>query len=187
MKKYTVSLLPKGKQLQLDSLPVAKITHYPHEKHAYKPYAQGALALDEHKLGLRLASFEVKPKSSSRIGIVLFPYPEQPEISLEIWGDSQGVTAWVNCDEKEKLSPEVHVNSGGDLQGIYWGYDIFISRNQLEKYGRLVEVADKTVKGNLFKVQTQSPQHFGAFDVAEFKENSSYKDEKMSDFILVSY
>lgn len=183
-----MSVLEPGAEIDFESLPLAKITHYPLEPADYKPYAQGALCLAEDKIGLRLSSFEVEPPQESEIGLVLFAFPENSGASLNIWATPAGVKAFVIAGETETaVKIDAHHREGEDLQGKFWGYDIFINNEELAMYGRLVNAKDSTVKGNFFKVSKGGRPHCGAYDLADFIKDEPLYNEKMSEFKLVLY
>lgn len=189
MKEYAVSVIA-GEDVQLDSLPVAKITHYPSENGSIKPYALAVICMSESKIVMRLSAFETQKSDDSVIGAVLYLYPEDESLFLERCATPSKVVAKVRTltDNKLDLTPTLQRSDGEDLQGKYWGYDICFDRSELALLGRVAQLGDRQIRGNFFKIKSTEPRHYGSFsDTADMSGGECFSRENMARLNLVSY
>lgn len=179
-----------------DSLPVAVIKNYPLERRDYKSYAQAILCVNEESLFLRMWAFEVSPPPGSELRCVLYLYPGEPETAfcLSAYAD-ETVGCFLIRNGIEVPAPGrrpqdviLHPYSGEDLQGVYWGSTITVSRHFLQELGGEASLAPGSrFGGNFFKLCTLPPfVHKGSFFPADFTANP-YLPASMGDLSVVSY
>lgn len=187
MIKYSVSVLDGEQNIEFESLPVAKITSYPLEKRDYKPYAQVTFGMNSWQMAFNMLSFEVNPKAESKIGAVIYPFENDEFLRLEIWGtpESTDVLLTGKAGEITKINHNFHIIKGEDLQGVYWGYDIIVSVDELNEFGKLKNSPGNRMKGNFYKIQTTKPEHYGSFFDVDWENPFIYNN--MIDLSLVSY
>ena len=179
-----------------DSLPVAKITGYPMEQRDYKPYAQCILCVNEQSLFLRMWAFEVSPAAASELRGVLYIFPQKPEValSLSVRADESFACALVRGGTeipalgKNKNDVAVRPFSGEDLQGVYWGASVTVSRSFLREIaGEPALNPGNSFVGNFFKLCDAEPSvHKGCFFPADFAKNILLP-QNMGEFTVVAY
>lgn len=198
--RYPVSICPG--EPKFDSLPVAKITHYPLEPRDYKPFAQGILCLSEGRLHLRMWAFEVSPRPTSTLACVCYPYPDAPRRALSMRfehgeGDllglsvdllEQGKPAPMDDDLQRRLyhGMKHRPHNGEDLQGVYWGMGISLPVALLEELGGAMALQPGAVfPGNFYKLsQDAQLAHQGSHFPAQFPD-APFARESMGRFELV--
>lgn len=187
-----------------DSLPVAKIIHYPLEKRDYRPFAQCIFCVSGQKLFVRMWAFEVSVMPTSALECVLCLYPDKPEraICLRVeHGGGNDVETSVRLLEDGKELPvdpkvkqaatdclEYHPHNGEDLQGVYWGATLSLPWNAVEQLGGKVDPGGlKSFPGNFYKTcRDEKFAHYGSYFPAEFPQNP-YGLSSMGAFDLIAY
>ncbi|WRS26612.1 hypothetical protein U6B65_09680 [Oscillospiraceae bacterium MB08-C2-2] len=181
---------------QMESLPVAKITSYPLEQRDYRPYAQNRICLTPKGLVLQMWAFEVSPQEDSALRGVFGLFPQESEVYLSVTALStekvqvellrDGSFFPLPAEVREAFS--VHPFGGEDLQGVYWGNTITITKELIQGvYGGFSFEAGNQFKGNFYKLSQQPPSpHYGCFYPADFAGNP-YGPASMGDFLVVDY
>jgi len=176
-------------ELQLEALPVAKITRYPLEERDYKPYSQGIACVTEDKLILRMWAFEVAPSPASHLRCVLYLFRDVPERALcvDVFPAGLAQARWmINGELREGTAPPagfaVQELGGEDLQGVYWGALVRIPLDALGE-GTLLPVPGGEFPGNFYKLCDEDPlRHSGSCFPADFKGNP-YAADQMGVFV----
>lgn len=193
-----------AKQLDLDALPVAKITSYPLEKRDYKPFAQCILCAADGQLFLRMWAFEVSPMPGSTLRCVLYPFIDDPSLALHLTlqhhaGDQVGVGVhlWRENTElpmdkttQSKLfhALQVRPHNGEDLQGVYWGMLMTLPIPVIEALGGTTRFAPQaTFPGNFYKTCTHPAfAHMGSYFRAQFPHRP-YALDSMGNLEVIAY
>lgn len=179
-----------------DSLPVAKIVNYPLEPRDYKPFAQARLCVSDESIWVRLWAFEATPSPTSTVMAKLNFYPELTNTFLSLAASNAGVSLCEVCEggkstpvQQHGITPAVKAFASEDLQGIYWGVVFEVPRALLTKvYGTDMLMANKQVKGNLYKTDTDKcSEHYGCFYQVDFLDEAAYGAEYLGNFELVEY
>lgn len=171
-----------------DSLPVAKITDYPLEKHDYKPYAQARICLSQTSLYIQMWAFEVNPEKESSLKIVLAGEGLRSGFSAELWSTGQlEFSPWGSADAT--ASPELHPLWGEDLQGVFWGGTLKLPIEPVRKLlGEQNLQPGSIIKGNIYKLSTSAAHpHMGSLFPAQFGTGDPFGPASMGDFEVVSY
>ena len=189
---FTVSLIRD--EINFETLPVAKITNYPLEKAAYKPFAQCCLCISQadNILRLRMWAFEVYSSPQSELKAVLYLFSEK-HLSLHITitaEDPVAIKAFVMGESGEEIPVQADISphNGEDLQGVYWGANIAISLNALAKTAPLCGLSvGEHFYGNFYKLRDDADySHMGSYAPANFPD-SPFDIDSMDIFSLVSY
>lgn len=178
---------------QLDSAPVALIADYPLERRDYKPYAQCNLCLAPQGLVLRMWAFEVSPPPGSILRAVLYLFADRPAAALTIALTPAGdctFALWEGGAETPIPGPEgfkLHLHSGEDLQGVYWGGLVVLPLEWLAQLGKPALSPGESIPGNFYKI-CPGPQmeHWGSWHPADFPA-APYEKESMGELLVVSY
>lgn len=185
---FAVSSVATDAQVNFEALPVGKITKYPLEKASYKPYAQCSLCLTGESLAARMLAFEVAPGADSELRAVLYPFRDRAAaLHLRAVPGAQGVSAWVEVEEKTMQLPlRSRSRDGEDLQGVYWGWDVFLPLDVLERLGgALLLEKDRDFPGNFYKLRPAS--HQGSCYPANFAGCQPFALASMGSFRVVAY
>lgn len=160
-----------------DSLPVAKIIHYPFELRDYKPYAQARLALGDNLMFIDLWAFETRPDPESGISARLrMPSTDGSSVTLEISAFANGKVDFSPSSVFDgRFAPEVTPLAGEDLQGEYWGVSVRLPLAALESAEILSPVSGTKFWGNFFKFSRGNRPHLGSF--APFSDKPSDAEE----------
>ncbi len=168
---YFVAAMPFP---EWDSLPVAIIKNYPFEKRDYKPYTQARLCVCQGELNIQLISFEVTPSPKSCIyaAFDLFPEEKKGVIAVKLYsGGSCELTLSRSAFSPEFSDPPpVHLFTGENQQGIYWGGNILIPSSSVGiLYGHGLLSEGDVFEGNIYKLSSDliSP-HRGSFFFDDF-------------------
>lgn len=192
-----------GRRPNFDSLPVAKIIHYPLERRDYKPFAQCILCVGEGLLHLRMWAFEVSPMPTSALACALYCFPAAPEQALFLrleHGEGDLVTAEVRLLQGGQLQPptpaataaqhrlELHPHNGEDLQGVYWGRTLSLPLDAVRTLGgELALSPGARLPGNFYKTcEDQRFAHQGSLFPAAFPQ-APYALQSMGEFEVVAY
>ena len=176
-----------------DTLAVAKITNYPFEKGAFKPFAQVRACVNEQGLHLRMWAFETVKRPNSLI-IATFQFLKNSDrtLTVTLYGDGR-VKIFIRDNGDDTLlesQPQVKFFEGEDLEGIYWGACVTISSELIKKYfDNLSLSAGYTFKGNFFKTCTDPDfDHAGCFSYVDVPKSTGIFDKRRYDeFTVVKY
>lgn len=185
---FAVSSVATDAQVNFEALPVGKITKYPLEKGSYKPYAQCSLCLTGESLAARMLAFEVAPGPDSELRAVLYPFrDEEAALHLRAVPGMEGVSAWVEIGEETMPLPlRSRSRDGEDLQGVYWGWDVFLPLEALERLGGpLLLEKNRDFPGNFYKLRPAS--HQGSCYPADFAGRRPFALSSMGSFRVVGY
>lgn len=174
-----------------DSLPVAKITHYPLEKRDYKPFAQSILCVGDEALTLRMWAFEVSPLPESTLRCVLYCFRDKPDTALCVDIFSTGEVSLACLPDSRALAAagcQIRDVSGEDLQGVYWGKTVTVPLDALEARGGPLQLSGGAhFPGNFYKLCPAKPfEHYGSCFPADFP-NDPYSRSSMGTFEVVTY
>jgi hypothetical protein len=165
-------------EVNFEALPVAKITKYPLEKADYKPYAQCCICAGENGLSLRMWAFEVFASAESELRGVFYLFGDETTALYirALAEDPVRVDAWVAHPGGEvPVNVTFSPHNGEDLQGVYWGAQIFVAYGEIERAAPMVPLKPGgTFRGNFYKLRTDKPHEhngsFGPFDgMVEFE------------------
>ena len=178
-------------KINFEALPVVKITKYPLERADYKPFAQCVLCASPGGLWLRMWAFEVFTSSHSELRGV-FRLFEDNTAALHVRaraGSSVLADAWIDMPGGENIPVEVSAapHNGEDLQGVYWGAQIFLDYKDLScAAGFSPPAPGSKFSGNFYKMRTDEPYiHMGSYYPADFSANSQF--ESMDSFEVISW
>lgn len=134
-----------------DRISVMKITRYPFEQKAFKPFAQARMCYKRDSgLIVRMWAFEVSPPLSIDVDNNLEIYNDS--VLSIVFGEDNGglfrgivitfnkngnyVIQKIVNEKKEIIIEEIKIDSfsGEDLQGVYWGGCFVISNIFFKKY-----------------------------------------------------
>ena len=182
------------KKIPHSSLGIFKVTDYPFEERDFKPFALSRICvLDDKFLVVRMWSFEVDPKATvtaptedifndSTLSFVI----EKNGKMLVFTVNNKGVV-FVQNEEKSPVSEtqiHTHFFTGEDLQGIYWGAEIKIDFDFLEKHTGIT-AKDESFKGNIYKTSFGEKKHFGGF--FEVKQADLFCKDSLGTFEITQY
>lgn len=176
-----------------DTLPVAKITNYPFEKGAFKPFAQVRACVSENGLHLRMWAFETKKRPNSYILAALnLSEKSDRTLLIAIYADSTVKMAIKDNDDYIPLNdkPEAVFFDGEDLEGIYWGACVTVDNKMIKEYFDSAKLkAGYSFKGNFFKVCSDPEfDHAGCFSYVEVPSSVGLFDKRrFDDFTIVEY
>ena len=157
----------------MDSMPVMKVLRYPLERADFKPFAQARMCyLDGQGIFLMMWSFEVQPicRGDDNDSFLIFKAQVAGEQEICIKVNRQGVYRFtVNGWEHSTDEIPCKMFTGEDLQGIYWGCELFITNSLLKSiYGVTNLETGHMIKGNIFKTCDDSTfRHHGCLFCSE--------------------
>ena len=132
-----------------DWLPVIKITKYPVEQGAFKPFAQAQFCYKiNNGLFIKIISFEVNPVSNitennnnnifqdSLLTVIVGNKNKYISKYISISFNKNNNYLIKEYQNNSFISEKIEINSvsGEDLQGIYWGGYFFITEDILKQY-----------------------------------------------------
>ena len=175
-----------------ETLHVAKLTTFPLEKRDYKPYSQARVCFSHGGLSLQLLAFEAEPLPQSEVRAVFRFTGDEPPLTLLIRADrsmrilrgAEDVTAVLVAAEAASL----HMFTGEDLQGVFWGGNLFLSAAVMKTYyPRFSPVKGTAFTGNLYKL-CEGPEkpHSGCFYPADFAKPLD-APENLGEFVVIDY
>lgn len=179
-------------EVNFESLPVNKITDYPLETGSYKPYAQAILSLTSTHYILRMLAFEAITAPESLLIAAWYPFQDDPHKQITVRrvpSGSELFTAWVveGTQQGSILPVELHPLKGEDLQGIYWGWDVWIPLAEVTRYGAVYQSPGDRFPGNFYKIQETVPTHYGSFAPVDFAGGNWFSPENMGEFVITAY
>lgn len=186
---FKVKLFPDG--VDYESLHVAKLTNFPLEPRDYKPYSQARVSFASDGMHLQLLAFEATPLNESRMTAVfnLTPLYETGCVVAELFADGHFSAKFFSNDTGALIeSASVHTFTGEDLQGVFWGGNIFLPMRSLKAlFPNLVVARGQMFTGNLYKVCENSARpHFGSYYPADF--NLPLTDpSNFGEFVMIDY
>lgn len=187
---FKVRLFPS--EPDYETLHVAKLATFPLEKRDYKPYSQARVCFSHGGLCLQLLAFEAEPLPQSEMRAVFRFSADEPSLTLSIHADRQlricrgeeDVTAILVASEAASL----HMFTGEDLQGVFWGGNLFVSAAVMKTYyPHFSPVKDAVFTGNLYKL-CEGPEkpHSGCFYPADFSKPLD-APENLGEFVVIDY
>lgn len=174
---------------KFEALPTYKITCYPLEKRAYKPFAQAQVCRTPTVFSVRLWAFEAKPRPGSRVEGVFAAPGRDGLLRVTGWADGRWSVAFCPAGETGKtLSAAVHPMAGDDFQGEYWGISVGIPRGEAEEALGLLLEPGTVVLGNFYK-RSDDPEkpHRGCCWPADFSRGREYEPSSLAPFTVVRY
>ncbi len=182
------------KKIPHSSLGIFKVTDYPFEERDFKPFALSRMCiLDDKFLVVRMWSFEVDPEADttkpcddifkdSTLSFVV----EKDGKMLVFTVNNKGVVYIQDKDKTQKTTNKVdsHFFTGEDLQGVYWGVEIKIDFEFLQKEINL-KSTDNSFKGNIYKTSFGKNEHFGGF--FEVKKPDLFCKDSLGVFEITQY
>ena len=178
-------------EVNFEALPVVKITDYPLEKSDYKPFAQCLLCAVPTGLWLRMWAFEVFSSPQSELRGVLGLFGDNAAaLHVRVCADSPVFAdAWVQTAEGERISVNVSSSphNGEDLQGVYWGAQVFVAYESLKSIAGFTPLTPGTkFLGNFYKLRTDEPYvHMGSYYPADFSGGTQF--DSMDTFEVISW
>ncbi|HPD89595.1 MAG TPA: carbohydrate-binding family 9-like protein [Oscillospiraceae bacterium] len=180
-----------------DSLPAAKIIHYPLEKADYKPYAQAKVCFSPDDLHIRIYCFENNPSERSLAAAAVSLFPEEDGGKRYFWFSAnrsgQVICKFIdeaNGTEKDLSRRASHrIFSGEDLQGIYWCVDFTLPLAVAEKLcGESYIEKGHRMKGNFYKISDDPARpHYGSYYPADFTAVNPYGSAFFGDLAAEEY
>ena len=173
----------------LDALPTYKITDYPLEKRDYRPFAQAKVCVTPTQFFLQMWAFEAAPRPLSRLEGV-FTTRESQKL-LVGWAQADGSCGFLarTLEGDRPLDCLAHTLDGEDLQGVYWGVTLTLSRDLLERElgpGCLEEGGE--LLGNFYKLSNDPGKpHRGSMVPADFAGGREYALGSLATFRVVRY
>ena len=149
-----------GAEPDMDGVSVAQLKNYPLEPEDYKPFAQFRLAASPEGLFVRMLAFEVVCDERSTLAFILAG--EGWQLSAAAEHDGAFAAQTTEGSVKKLIHGEVRARffTGEDLQGVYWGVDMFVPADVVPDFG---ELSEKGCRGNFFKLCRTGRRHFGSF------------------------
>lgn len=176
-----------------DTLPVAKIIHYPLEKKDYKPFAQVRMCRNETAFFIHMLSFEAIPDEESRIAAALTTSGSVGEKMLWIIAGPDGSAQAQVCSkngQQEDVTDRLHFHKadGEDLQGIYWGMEVAVELEMFERIFGDNLLQAQGLWGNLYKLSDNKTRpHYGSYFPAEFEPFDPMAASNIGEFSFISY
>lgn len=176
-----------------DTLPVAKITNYPFETAAFKPFAHVRACLNEEGLQLRLLAFETKKRPESYLQASFSPVGCPRRLDVQVFADGA-----LRVLESREGEPAGELASHGvravpfegeDLEGVYWGALVSLELSWLQ--GQFPEVswrAGGEIRGNFYKACTAPDfAHIGCYAPTPGQVDQIEDEKQFQTFPLVAY
>ena len=165
----SVSVFAEQAQIAFDSLPVAKIVDFPFAQGHFLPFSQARFAVvQEQALRVRLTAFEVGGPSDSAMTLLLGAPGAGDGVLLLTVRPGGGLTVRRRGEALEHPAVTAFALDGEDLQGEFWGADLYIPR-QVIRYVlpscRLT--AGETLGCNVLKWKGGDPEQFGCLFVPD--------------------
>lgn len=187
---YKISKI-NNDEANFEAIPVFKIIDYPMEERDYKPYAQARAVMGKSYFHIQLLAFEVNPLKESALEVVMNFFPGEYNKSMYVAINGDKTLRYGACNDDGSVKPfsfdiRAHFYEGEDLQGIYWGADLRISRMSIEEfYGE--DVIGSDFLGNIYKTCTKKPnEHYGSLFPTNFERGYLSKDN-FGNFTVISY
>lgn len=174
---------------KFDALPTYKITCYPLEKRAYKPFAQAQVCRTPENFIVRLWAFEAIPRPGSRVEGVFAAPGGEGLLRAAAWADGRWSVRFRSANgEEQDLSAAAHPMAGDDFQGEYWGASISVPRKEAEEVLGLLLEPGAVVPGNFYK-RSDGPEkpHHGCCWPADFAGGREYALSSLVPFTVVRY
>lgn len=169
-----------------EMLEAAVLFNFPLEKRDYKPYSQARVCIAQGGLYLQFHSFESQPPDGSAMVASFYFPPSSGTLAVRIEKSGNNSVVWHVGDDKTREAPgaSVHMFDGEDLQGVYWGADVFVGLDSA-LMDALCPGAD--FLGNFYKLcENEAHPHYGCFYPADFKK-PLYAQENMGGFTVINY
>ena len=176
------------KQQEWDMISVAKLTLYPLEKADYKPFVQVRCsavdgAEEESGIGFKFTVFEAKRERTSRVSAHFAGVKDNEGRYFTVTaGAVDGVCA---VNEKGVIEVRAKEFEGEDLQGVYWGFEVFVAKKDISFWE---DVIAGEIRGNYYKTSRKGERdHFGSFYICDFAEmaGSSLEDSAENTLLLL--
>ncbi len=163
----SVSVFAEQAQIAFDSLPVAKLVEFPFAKGHFLPFSQARFAvLEGQALRARLTAFEVGGPSGSAMTLLLgAPGVAGGVLQLTIQPGGK-LTALLHGEPLEHPAIAAFPLDGEDLQGEFWGADLYIPRQVIRfVFPDCRLTAGETLGCNVCKQLGADPEEFGCLFV----------------------
>lgn len=176
---------------RFDAIPTYKITCYPLEKRAYKPFAQAQVCVTPRELAVRLWAFEALPRPASMVEAVFTPREGAALLRIRAWADGRWECRLFVPEgprEGKPLDAIAHTMAGDDFQGEYWGISVGIPRQAAEEALGLALEPGARLLGNFYK-RSRDPEkpHDGSCWPADFAGGREYALGSLAGFTVVTY
>lgn len=188
-----------GEEPQFDSMPVAKVVYYGQcIKDDYRPYAQNIICFNDDCLFVRMWAFDAFPKKGDRLLGIFYMFKDNPDmylkaeisaLDLPFTSPLYEAAVYKGREIISRIDCTLKPLSGEDLQGIYWGGEIAISKDSLREAGgvNILDTAGEVLSGNFFKDTVKDNILYrGSFFKADLNE-SYYLKENMGSFLITDY
>ncbi|MBP0990895.1 MAG: hypothetical protein J5874_06965 [Oscillospiraceae bacterium] len=171
-----------------DIMSVAKLKNFPLEKADYKPFVQVrccAVENGEHEecgLGIKFTVFEVIKRRESRVSAYFCGKNDETKniaVTVGATGEIAAENGYGKIDVGYKFF------EGEDLQGIYWGAEVFINRKYISFWD---DIISGEVRGNYYKTSRKGEKdNFGSFYPCDFEEmaGSDLEDSPENTILLL--
>lgn len=186
---YKISKI-NSDEANFEAIPVFKVIDYPLEKRDYKPYAQSRMAMGKNHFHIQLLSFEVNPLKESALEVVINFFPSEYNKSMYIAIKGDKTLCYGACNDGNvtffPFDIRAHFYDGEDLQGIYWGADLRISRMSIEEFYNKDVIGSEFI-GNIYKTCTEKPnEHYGSLFPTNWESGYLSRDN-FGKFEVISY
>jgi len=173
---------------RFDAIPTYKITRYPLEKRAYKPFAQAQVCVTPRNLAVRLWSFEALPRPASMVEALFTPRESQTLLRVRAWANGRWDCLLQTPEGERPLDAIAHTMAGDDFQGEYWGISAAIPRRGIEEAFALPLEPGAVLLGNFYK-RSRDPEkpHDGSCWPADFAGGREYGLGSLRAFTVVKY
>ena len=174
---------------KFDSLPTYKITCYPLEQRDYKPFAQAQVCLTPGNLVVRLWAFEAHPRPLSMVEAVFTTRHSPGVLAITAWADGRWRCVLRTPSGERPLDAIAHAIAGEDLQGVYWGTSVSVSRRLAAQALEAGDLAPGSVLlGNFYK-RSWDPEkpHHGSCWPADFAGGREYALSSLAPFRVARY
>ena len=168
---FLVKIFPASPDFE--SLHVAKLTCFPLEKRDYKPYSQARICFAGDGLHLQFVSFEATPLDDSFMKGIFSLTPGRPLLSLSLYANQKAQVALEEETHSTSLTNFMtHFFTGEDLQGVYWGGNLFVPNGVLAENFPDFSVKPKAVfQGNFYKIcENPGRPHYGCYYSTDFSK-----------------
>ena len=179
--------------VDFETLPVAKIIHYPLEDRDYKPFAQVCMGFTGDELALRMWAFEVHAMPQSELRACLSLPGEGGVLHVSVCpplpqdtNARNRVQVWVQgaAGRRAIVPLRTNAHNGEDLQGVYWGEEVFLPRKEL---GLERAAPGDKLCGNFYKLAAPPARaHCGTYFPAE-DMTQPFLPTNMGEMEIVAY
>lgn len=206
LSKYTIAEMELNMSFKVslvdraiwDEMEVFKIIEFPFARDAYKPFSQARICIVAgSNITFRVWSFEAKPRIDSLLAFLLNPFKSSSSEYIKIifkcdktfevyFGDPKSGIEKLKINDDEIIMTPFE---GEDLQGIYWGGEVTITKKLLFMlYGKDTFINGDIMSGNIYKYcLTGEKNHFGTLFPVTTPEPEIDAPQCFGDFLIVNY